>query len=106
MPPVDWSEHRQPNMVLLPWRKYLWLLFIEVAVTIVVTAAFGSPRTSFASALVISLAIGSLPAGYSAYALRRREPPFRFGIPATVLIATVIWGVFSFVVFVQTYQAY
>jgi hypothetical protein len=107
VPPVDWSEHRQPNMVLpMSRRTALWLLLIEVTVIVMVIAIFGNPRSSLASALALSLALGGLPAGGAAYAIRRRKPPFRFGLPATAIIVTVIWAVCAFCLFIRTYQGY
>jgi hypothetical protein len=87
-------------------RQYLRVLLLEVAITVVVIAIFGNPHTSFASALALSLALGSLPAGAVAYAIRRRKPPLRFGIPATAVFVTITWAVFAFGLFVRTYQAY
>lgn len=87
-------------------RVFLLVVLVEFAVVAVVAAIFGNPRSSFAAALAASLALGSLPAGAAAYVLRRRKPPLRFGIPATAIIAIVIWGVFAFGLFIRTYQAY
>ena len=83
-----------------------WVLLAEVSIVVVVVAIFGNPRTSLAAAVAASLALGSLPAGAVAYALRRRRPPLRFGIPATALIVAIVWGVVAFGVFVRSYQAY
>jgi hypothetical protein len=104
--PIDWSEHRQPNMMLVPWRVVFWLALIEVAIVAAVVKVFGDPHSSLASAVALSLAVGSLPAGGAAHALRRRKPPLRFGIPATAVIVAFIWGVCAFALFVRTYQAY
>jgi hypothetical protein len=38
----------------------------------------------------LSLAIGSVTAGGAAYAIERRKPPLRFGLPATAISVTVI----------------
>lgn len=80
-----------------------WLLLFDVAVSVVVISIFGSPRTSLASAITLSVVLASVPAGAAAHAIRRRKPPFRFGIPATAVIVTIIWGVCSFGLFVRTY---
>jgi hypothetical protein len=93
-------------MVLLPWRVYLLVIFAEIAVTLIVIAAFGNPRTSVAAALALSISIGSIPAVGAEHALRRRKPPLRFGLPATAIIVVVIWVAFATVLYVQTYQAY
>lgn len=107
MSPVDWSEHRQPNMVLpIPRRIALRVVLAEIAIVVVVTVIFGNPRSSFASALALSLTLASLPAGAAAYAIRRRVPSLRFGLPATAIIVAVIWGVCAFALFIRTYRGY
>lgn len=107
MSPVDWSEHRQPNMVPpVPLRVFLSVILVEIVITVIVVATVGNPRSSSAAAIALSLTLGSLPAGAAAYAIRRRKPPFRFGLPATAIIVTVIWGVCAFCLFIRTYQAY
>ena len=106
-PPVDWSEHRQPNMLpLAPGRVLLWVVLAEVSIVVVVIAIFGNPHTSVAASVAVSVALASIPAGGVAHAIRRRKPPLRFGIPATALIVTIVWGVVAFALFVRTYQAY
>ena len=107
VPPIDWSEHRQPNMLLpVSRRTLLWLVLGDVAVSVVVVASLGNPRTSLASALVLAMALACLPAGMAAHRLRRRKPPFRFGLPATALITGVLWGTCAFLIFIRTYQTY
>jgi hypothetical protein len=105
MSPVDWSEHRQANMVLpISRRAALGLLGAEIAIVLVVIGIFGDPTTKLASAVALSIALASLPAGGAAYAIRRRKPPFRFGLPATSFFVAIIWGICAFGLFIRVYE--
>jgi len=94
-------------MVLpIPRRVVLWLLVVEVVATILVVWTFGNPRTSLSAAVALSLTIGALPAGGAAHAIRRRKPPFRFGLVATAIITAVVWAACAFALFIRTYRGY